>query len=221
MIKISNVSKQYKLGQNTIKAVDAVSLEIEAKSFVAITGPSGSGKSSLLHLIGGLDHPDSGDIIVNNTNITKLKDNQLAEYRNKHLGFVFQSFNLQPILTAAENASLPLVFANVPNKQRQKKAIEALQKVGLAERVNHKPSELSGGELQRVAIARALINDPEILIADEPTGNLDSKTGKKIMELFTKLNKEHGLTIIIVTHNAEDARYAAKEIKMRDGKIVN
>ena len=219
MIEIKNVSKTYRLGSNVIHATDKVSLSVKESEFVAIVGPSGSGKSTLLHLIGGLDTPDSGEVIVNGIDIGKLNDHRLAEYRNKNIGFVFQTFNLQPVLTAKENVAFPLVFASMNPKKRNHKAIEALKKVGLIGRENHKPSELSGGESQRVAIARALVNDPAILIADEPTGNLDTKNGAHIMNLFKQLNKE-GLTIIIVTHNLEDASHASRQIKMRDGKII-
>ncbi|KKP69259.1 ABC transporter ATP-binding protein [candidate division CPR3 bacterium GWF2_35_18] len=220
MIKLENVFKTYTLGKNTINAIDNLSMEIKKGEFVAIVGPSGSGKSTLLHLIGGLDHPSKGNVSLLNITLAKLKDSKLAEYRNKHIGFVFQNFNLQPILTAAENVALPLVFANFGSKTRKQKALQALKKVGLDDRADHKPAELSGGESQRVAIARALVNDPQILIADEPTGNLDSKTGDKIMNLFKKLNREQNITVIIVTHNMEDAAFADRQIKMRDGVIL-
>lgn len=221
MIKISNACKNYELGGKMIKAVDEVSLEIQKGEFVAIVGPSGSGKSTLLHIIGGLDKPNSGSVYFENINLSNLKDRELAKYRSENIGFVFQTFNLQAILTAEENAALPLLFARVKPKARKKIAEEALEKVGLEKRANHKPGELSGGERQRVAIARALINNPKVLIADEPTGNLDSKTGEAIMELFKDLNKKHGLTVIIVTHNLDDAEYAERKIRMRDGKIIN
>lgn len=221
MISLKKVSKTYHLGHNIIQAVDNVTLEIKEKEFVAIVGPSGSGKSTLLHLIGGLDKPSAGIITVKGTDLGQLKDSRLAEYRNKHIGFVFQTFNLQPILTATENTALPLVFADIPAQTRKKMALEALKKVNLDDRADHKPGELSGGESQRVAIARALVNNPEILIADEPTGNLDSKTGKRIMELFKELNRQQQITVIIVTHNLEDAAFADQQIKMRDGKIIN
>ena len=220
MIQLKKISKIYNLGGSIIRAVDNITLEIKDKELVAIVGPSGSGKSTLLNLIGGLDKPDKGEIFVDSVNLGELKDNQLAQYRNKNIGFVFQTFNLQPILTAAENTALPLVFANISKKEREKRALTALEKVDLAHRKDHKPSELSGGESQRTAIARALVNNPKILIADEPTGNLDSKTGKMIMELFRKLNREQNIIVIIVTHNPKDAALADHQIIMSDGKIT-
>ncbi len=233
MIQFKGVSRQYKLGDETIHALNNVSLKIEEGAFVAIMGPSGSGKSTFLNLIGGLDTPDKGEVIVKKVNVNKLRDKKKAAYRNKAIGFIFQSFNLQSRYTAIENVMLPLYFAkksyrHLPKEFSVKKeklakktsAEEALKLVGLENKLKHKPSQLSGGEQQRVAIARALINNPSILLADEPTGNLDTKNGKIIMQLLKKLNKEKNITVIMVTHDPEMAKAADYTIKIKDGKTT-
>ena len=208
------------MGEETINALAGVTLEISPGEFVSIVGPSGSGKSTLLHIIGGLDSPTKGNIIVDGQDLSQASDSELSSYRNKKVGFVFQTFNLQPTYTALENVALPLVFARVPLGKRNQIAREALDTVGLGDRVRHKPSELSGGERQRVGIARALVNNPRILLADEPTGNLDSKARERIMELLTRLNKERGLTLVLVTHDLESARNANRMLQMHDGKLT-
>ena len=208
------------MGEETINALAGVTLEISPGEFVSIVGPSGSGKSTLLHIIGGLDSPTKGNIIVDGQDLSQASDSQLSSYRNKKVGFVFQTFNLQPTYTALENVALPLVFARVPSGKRNQIAREALDTVGLGDRVRHKPSELSGGERQRVGVARALVNNPKILLADEPTGNLDSKARERIMELLTRLNKERGLTLVLVTHDLESARNANRMLQMHDGKLT-
>ncbi len=208
------------MGEETINALAGINLEISQGEFVSIVGPSGSGKSTLLNIIGGLDSPTKGDIIVDGEDLSKASDSELSSYRNKKVGFVFQTFNLQPTYNALENVALPLVFARVPLGKRNQMAKEALETVGLGDRVRHKPSELSGGERQRVGIARALVNNPKILLADEPTGNLDSKARERIMELLTELNKERGLTLLLVTHDLESASSADRMLHMRDGEIT-
>ncbi|OIN94890.1 ABC transporter ATP-binding protein [candidate division WWE3 bacterium CG06_land_8_20_14_3_00_42_16] len=220
MIELKNITKSYLLGKNKILALDNLSLTIKEGDFLAIVGPSGSGKSTLLHLIGGLDRPISGTVFVEGVDIYSQKDKDLAFFRNQKVGFVFQTFNLLPTLTAWENVALPLTFSNVPPKQHKLKALQVLEKVGLGQRASHKPSELSGGESQRVAIGRALINNPQMILADEPTGNLDSKTGGEIMDLFQELNVKEKITIILVTHNQEDAKKARKTYRILDGKII-
>lgn len=208
------------MGEETINALAGVTLEISQGEFVSIVGPSGSGKSTLLHIIGGLDSPTKGNIVVDGQDLSKASDSELSSYRNKKVGFVFQTFNLQPTYNALENVALPLVFAKVPLGKRNQIAKEALDTVGLGDRVRHKPSELSGGERQRVGIARALVNNPRILLADEPTGNLDSKARERIMEFLTRLNKERGLTLVLVTHDLESARNANRMLQMHDGKLT-
>lgn len=219
MIEFQKVSRHYELGGQTIKALDNVSLRIQEGVFVSIMGPSGSGKSTFLNLIGGLDRPDKGIVLVNGIDLHKLSDKKLAKYRNKTVGFVFQSFNLQPIYNALENVMLPLYFAKLGDKEKKKRAVQALRDVGLGQRMKNKPSQLSGGEQQRVAIARALVNEPQILLADEPTGNLDSKIGREIMSILVKLNQEKNITIVMVSHDQEMASYSQKIIKLKDGKI--
>lgn len=219
MIEFKNVSRKYTLGGETIHALNNVSLNIAEGSFVAIMGPSGSGKSTFLNMIGGLDKPDKGSIFVNKTDLNKLRDKKLAAYRNQVVGFVFQNFNLQSIYTALENVMLPLYFSKKNHKNKKEHAATALKIVGLEKRVKNKPGQLSGGEQQRVAIARALVGEPQILLTDEPTGNLDSKNGKIIMELLKDLNKQKNITIIMVTHDMEMAKYADRVIKLKDGKI--
>jgi len=219
MIEIKNVYKIYHMGKEKVAALDGVSLSIKKGEFISIVGHSGSGKSTLMNMIGGLDRPTEGSIYVDGCDIGKLKDNDMAKYRNKKVGFVFQSFNLEPSYTAAENVAMPLMFAGVGERKRKRIANEALKLVSLDKRGKHKPTEMSGGERQRVSIARAIVNEPEILLADEPTGNLDSKTRASIMSLLRDLNKNKGYTIIMVTHNMEDAQYADRIIKLRDGLI--
>lgn len=221
LLETKNLVKEYKLGGEEVHALRSVSLKINEGEMVAIIGPSGSGKSTLMHILGGLDRPDSGEVFVDGENLSKLSQRKLAEYRNKKIGFIFQTFNLQPDLTATENVELPLVIAGKGSRERKKLAQEALEKVGLKDRVKHKPNELSGGQRQRVSIARALVNSPKIIFADEPTGNLDTKTGANVLALLKKLNQEDGVTLIIVTHDDEIASACDRVIKMRDGEIMN
>ena len=216
MIELSNITKIYKMGQTKVVALAGVDLRIESREMVSIIGPSGSGKSTLMHIIGCLDKPTSGQYRLEEVEVSKLGDNKLAEIRNRKIGFVFQSFNLLPRNTALDNVELPLIYSGAGN--RRQKALEALESVGLAHRAHHRPSELAGGEQQRVAIARALINNPSLILADEPTGNLDTQTSKEIMLLFQELNGQ-GITIVLVTHEPDIADYTQRKIKMRDGKI--
>ena len=218
MVKLSNVTKTYKTGDTFFNAVDDVSLEIANGEFLAILGSSGSGKSTLLHLIGGLDKPTKGSIVVDGQDLASLSGEHLAVYRNKQVGFVFQFFNLLPRTSIFDNVVLPLIYAKGV-RNRKEKALEPIRSLGLEHRLNHKPSELSGGEQQRVAIARALVNDPKIILADEPTGNLDSKTGLQILELFKALNKQ-GKTLVMVTHDQAIAEAAHRIIQIKDGKII-
>jgi len=217
LIEVERLFKTYQMGSRKVSALDGVDFRIEKGEFVAIMGPSGSGKSTLMNLLGCLDLPSSGIYRLENLDIQHLKSNQLAEVRNRRIGFVFQSFNLLPRATALENTELPLLYGRVPKSTEI--AFQALERVGLAHRAKHKPTELSGGECQRVAIARALVNGPAIILADEPTGNLDSVTGKEILALFLELNQE-GVTLILVTHEQEIAQQAKRIIQMRDGKII-
>jgi putative ABC transport system ATP-binding protein len=210
------------MGSATIRAVDGVSLQIDSGEFVALLGASGSGKSSLLNLLAGLDAPTSGSVVVGDQDLAKLSRNELAHYRRYTVGMVFQSFNLIPSMTVLENVELPLRFAEIERSKRGTMAAEALEKVGLAERLKHRPIELSGGEQQRVAIARSLINRPGILLADEPTGNLDSRTGTEVMELIRNLNESLGMTVVLVTHERNIAeKYADRLISLADGKVVS
>ena len=220
MIELHKVWRLYRMGRETINALAGINLKVSEGEFISIVGPSGSGKSTLLNIIGGLDSPTTGRIEVDGQDLSKASDNELSSYRNKKVGFVFQTFNLQPTYSALENVALPLVFAKVPLRKRNQIAREVAKTVGLSGRLKHTPSQLSGGERQRVAIARALINNPKILLADEPTGNLDSKTGEQIMNLLTSLNKEKGITLILVTHDLKTAGHAGRMIQMLDGQIT-
>jgi len=219
MIRLENVIRTYQLGKTQVEALRGVDLQINQGEFVAIMGPSGSGKSTLMHLLGALDQPNGGIVFLNGQDIVQHSRNVLAELRGKKVGFVFQMFNLIPTLSALDNVEYPMMFQGVPRRERRTRAKRLLGLVGLEDRMRHKPSELSGGERQRVAIARALANDPEILLADEPTGNLDSKSGKQIMELLAQLNEEHGMTLIVVTHDPAIAGYAQRTIHILDGQI--
>jgi putative ABC transport system ATP-binding protein len=220
MIEARDLRRHYRMGTETIRALDGVSLSIAAGESVAILGPSGSGKSTLMHLLGGLERPSGGLIAVDGQDLAKLSPAALARYRNEKVGFVFQSFHLQGHLTAAENVELPLKLGEVPRAERRAIAEAKLRDVGLFDRRGHRPSELSGGQRQRVSIARALAREPRFLLADEPTGNLDSKTGAEILELFLRLNRERGLTLVIVTHNPELAARLGRQIVLRDGVLV-
>jgi putative ABC transport system ATP-binding protein len=219
MIQLKNVQKVYPMGEVGVPALRGIDLTIQPGEFVAIMGPSGSGKSTLLHLLGCLDLPDDGIVQLGGHDVTKLDEDTLAQIRGKKIGFVFQTFNLIPTLTALENVELPLFFQGVSRAERRVRAAELLSKVGLDGRMHHKPSQLSGGERQRVAIARALANNPEIILADEPTGNLDSESGEAILDLLAQLHRE-GKTIILVTHNPEAAAYAQRILRIRDGRLV-
>jgi putative ABC transport system ATP-binding protein len=218
-IQVKNVTKIYKTGEVEVRALDDVSFEIKKGEFVAIMGPSGSGKSTLMHIIGALDKPTSGDYILEGTNVKKLNDDQLAEIRNKKIGFVFQTYNLLPRTTALKNVSIPMMYAGIKRAERQKIAEKYLDMVGLKDRINHTPNQLSGGQQQRVAIARALVLSPSIILADEPTGNIASKQAAEVMEIFQKLNKQ-GHTILMITHEEDIAHYAKRIIKILDGKIA-
>ncbi|MEZ4800526.1 MAG: ABC transporter ATP-binding protein [Flavobacteriales bacterium] len=206
------------IGNETVKALNGVNLHIYKNEYVALMGPSGSGKSTLMNILGCLDTPTSGKYYLNGPDVAKLRDNELAEIRNKEIGFVFQTFNLLPRYSALDNVALPLVYAGIKKEDRNKKALEALEKVGLGDRVSHKPNELSGGQRQRVAVARALVNNPSIILADEPTGNLDTKTSYEIMKLFQDIH-DQGNTIILVTHEEDIARHAHRIVRLRDGVI--
>ncbi len=220
LIRLEKISRRYQMGAETVHALREVSVEIQRGEYVAIMGPSGSGKSTLMNLIGCLDSPTSGRYELNGTDVSQMDDNQLAEVRNREIGFVFQTFNLLPRSNALHNVELPLIYGGMGAVERKRTALEALAQVGLADRVHHKPNELSGGQRQRVAVARALVNKPAILLADEPTGNLDSKTGMEIMALFEDLARK-GNTIIVVTHEEEIARHAQRILRIRDGLISN
>jgi putative ABC transport system ATP-binding protein len=218
LIRIENLTRTYKIGEEVIHALNGVNLEIEQNQYVALMGPSGSGKSTLMNILGCLDRPSSGDYFLNGPNVATLDDNQLAVIRNKEIGFVFQTFNLLPKYTALENVALPLVYAGWSEEKRIARAQEVLDQVGLKDRMKHKPNELSGGQRQRVAVARALVNKPSIILADEPTGNLDTKTSYEIMHLFQEIH-DAGNTVILVTHEEDIASYAHRIIRMRDGVV--
>ncbi len=218
VIEIQDIVKNYQVGSVIVRALRSISLNIQKNEYVAIMGPSGSGKSTLMNLLGCLDTPTSGQYILNGTDVSKMEDNMLAEIRNKEIGFVFQTFNLLPRYSALENVTLPLIYAGVSKADREKMAIETLEQVGLLDRMSHKPNELSGGQRQRVAIARALVNKPSIILADEPTGNLDSKTSVDIMGLLDDIHSK-GNTVIVVTHEEDIAKHAARIIRLIDGTV--
>ena len=219
MIRMKNVSKIYMMGEESVHALDKATMEIQDGEFVAIVGPSGSGKSTMMNIIGCLDIADSGEYVLDGQSIDDYSEEELARIRNKKLGFVFQNFNLLSKLSALENVELPLVYQGVHGRERKKRAVAALTKMGLADRIHHKPSELSGGQQQRVAIARALVTNPSLILADEPTGNLDQATGLEIMELFHDLNSQ-GNTIVLITHDARIAAQAGRRIRMLDGHVM-
>ncbi len=220
IIRLEDIRKTYDLGKVKIEVLKGVSLSIQKNEYVAIMGPSGSGKSTLMNLVGCLDKPTSGNYTLNNKLVSTMSENELAEVRNKEIGFVFQTFNLMSRLSAVENVALPLIYAAQGKSKRTARAIEVLNAVGLSHRLTHKPNELSGGERQRVAVARALVNNPSIILADEPTGNLDTRTSYEIMDLFEDIHKK-GNTVILVTHEEDIARYAHRIIRLRDGMIEN
>jgi len=219
LIQLRDIHKVYQMGAVQVHALNGITLNIDKGELVAIMGPSGSGKSTLMNIIGCLDQATSGEYILDGTNVATLDDNQLAMIRNRKIGFVFQVYNLLPRTTALDNVEIPLIYAGAKN--RRQRALEALRAVGLEDRVRHRPSELSGGEQQRVAIARALVNDPDIILADEPTGNLDTKTGLEIVGIFQRLNLERGITVIYVTHAPDIAEFTRRIIRLRDGMLIS
>jgi putative ABC transport system ATP-binding protein len=218
IIHLENILKSYYMGKQAISVLKGISLDIMKNEYVALMGPSGSGKSTLMNILGCLDSPTAGTYILNGHDVSKMEDDDLATVRNKEIGFVFQQFNLLPRLSAAENVALPLVYAGIPKKTRIEMAMEVINKVGLGDRSHHKPNELSGGQCQRVAIARALVNNPSIILADEPTGNLDSRTSDEIMDIFGKI-QDAGNTVVLVTHEEDIANHAKRVIRLRDGVI--
>jgi len=219
IIRLEKVHKDYIMGNTKIRAVNDINLSIKKGDFVAIIGPSGSGKSTMMNLVGALDVATTGDIYLDNVDIEHLHESDLAQLRGRKIGFIFQTFNLIPTLTAVENVMLPMIFQGIEKEERIERATKILERLKMGPRLNHLPSELSGGERQRVAVARALANDPEVILADEPTGNLDSKTGEEVIKIFEELNKE-GKTIIMVTHDMEKAKHASKVYRLKDGMIV-
>jgi putative ABC transport system ATP-binding protein len=218
IIQIRDLKRFYKMGETVVRALDGVTFNVKRNEYIAIMGPSGSGKSTLMNIIGCLDTPTEGEYVLNNQNVSDLDDSELAEVRNREIGFVFQTFNLLPRTDCLANVELPLIYSGIKTSERKERAIATLNKVGLGDRLDHKPNELSGGQRQRVAIARALVNNPSILLADEPTGNLDTKTGEEIMLLFEELYRA-GNTIIVVTHEQEVAEHARRIVRLRDGLI--
>ena len=218
IIHLENITKSYFMGNQAIPVLKGISLNIEKNEYVALMGPSGSGKSTLMNILGCLDTPTGGKYVLNGKDVSKMPDDELADVRNGEIGFVFQQFNLLPRLTAVENVALPLIYAGVSKKERTERAMEALKKVGLGERSHHKSNEMSGGQIQRVAIARALVNNPSLLLADEPTGNLDSKTSIEVMEIFGQIQAA-GNTVVLVTHEEDIAEYAKRVVRLRDGNI--
>jgi putative ABC transport system ATP-binding protein len=218
IIHLEKIRKSYYMGSNSLEVLKGLNLDIYKNEYVALMGPSGSGKSTLMNILGCLDSPTSGTYILNGHDVSKMQDADLAQVRNKEIGFVFQQFNLLPRLSAAENVALPLIYAGIPQKQRVEMANDVLEKVGLGDRSHHKPNEMSGGQIQRVAIARALVNNPAIILADEPTGNLDTRTSYEIMQLFTQIHAA-GNTVVLVTHEEDIASYAHRVIRLRDGMV--
>jgi len=219
VVRTVGLARRYKMGDTSVDALRGVDLEIARGEFVALVGPSGSGKSTVLNLIGGLDRPSEGEIWIDGVELSASDEKALTRHRRQHVGFVFQSFNLLPRLTAEENVALPLMFGGVAENERRARARELLERVGLGARLTHRPTQLSGGEQQRVAIARALVGQPALLLADEPTGNLDTTTGVEIMHLLKELNQEHGLTLLVVTHDPEVATFADRIVRLRDGQV--
>ena len=219
-IRAVDLSRTFEIGETTVEALRCINLEVGKGQFVALVGPSGSGKSTLLNLVGGLDRPSDGELWVDGEELSASKEKALTEHRRRRVGFVFQSFNLLPRLTAVENVALPLIFVGVAECDRIERARQLLAQVGLSDRMDHQPTQLSGGEQQRVAIARALVNHPTIILADEPTGNIDTATGAEIMALLRRLNREQGVTLLLVTHDPEAASYADRTIQLRDGQII-
>lgn len=220
IIELKNLVKTYQIGDSEVRALRGVSYNVEEGEFLAIMGPSGSGKSTLMNILGCLDRPTSGSYLLEGEEVSSFDKNKLADIRNSKIGFVFQTFNLLPRTTAIENVELPLLYANVHSRHHRELALKALESVGLRKRAEHKTNQLSGGEQQRIAIARALLNNPSLILADEPTGNLDTKTSNEIMDIFTKLNVEKGITMVMVTHEPDIACYARKRIYIRDGQII-
>ena len=220
LIKVENVKKSFKIGTNSVEVLRGISLEIYQGEFVAIVGESGSGKTTLLNIIGGLLRPSEGSVVIASKDITAMSENQLASFRRENIGFVFQSYNLIPHFTAVENVEIPLMFKGISKKKRREMAAFMLEKVGLKDRLFHKPAELSGGQQQRVAIARALVTSPKIILADEPTGNLDSKNGQEILDLMLQLNKNENITLVVVTHSQVVSKTASRVIKIADGLII-
>ena len=220
IIQTHNLRRDFTMGEQIVHALDGVDLEVNEGDFLAVMGPSGSGKSTLLYLLGGLDRPTEGEIWVGGRDIALLDENDLAVYRGQEVGFVFQAFHLIPTMTALQNVEFPMIFNRIPPAERRKRAEVLLERVGLSERMGHKPTELSGGQQQRVAIARALANDPRIILADEPTGNLDTRTGQEVLDLLTHLNREEGRTIVIVSHDPSVTRFVTRDIHLLDGRIV-
>ena len=220
LIELTDVTKRYRVGEQDIRALDGITLTIEQGEYAAIIGPSGSGKSTLMHLLGCLDIPTTGKVVIDGVDVSRASDGKLAEMRNAKIGFVFQSFNLLGKFTVLENVELPMIYSGVSKKERRERAIAAVDRVGLLNRAKNTPLQLSGGQMQRVAIARALVNDPKIVFADEPTGNLDSTTGASILQLFRELSQQ-GRTIVLVTHDSEIADNAPRRIELRDGKVVS